>query len=40
MLINNQQNRRKGMILLVIIAFLALFTIMGLTYLLYADARI
>ena len=40
MLINNQQNRRKGMILLVIIAFLALFTIMGLTYLLYADAQL
>ena len=40
MLINSQQNRRKGMILLVIIAFLALFTIMGLTYLLYADAQL
>lgn len=40
MLINNHQNRRKGMILLVIIAFLALFTIMGLTYLLYADAQL
>ncbi|MCY2942587.1 MAG: hypothetical protein NTV50_13085 [Planctomycetota bacterium] len=40
MLISNKQNRRKGMILLVIIAFLALFTIMGLTYLLYADAQL
>jgi len=40
MLINNKQTRRKGMIILVIIAFLALFTIMGLTYLLYADAQL
>lgn len=35
-----KKESRKGMILLVIVAFLALFTIMGITYLLYADSQL
>lgn len=33
-----KKNKRKGMILLVIVAFLAMFTVIGTTYLLVADA--
>jgi len=32
--------RRKGMILLVVVAFLALFSVMGVTYLIYADSQL
>ncbi|MSR31493.1 MAG: hypothetical protein EXR99_08315 [Gemmataceae bacterium] len=40
MLLKSQTDKRRGMILLVIVAFLALFTIMGVTYLLYADSQL
>ena len=39
MIISNS-NERKGMILLVVIAFLAMFTVMGLTYILHADIQL
>ena len=37
-----RQNRlpRKGMILLVVVAFLALFSVMGITYIIYADSQL
>jgi hypothetical protein len=37
-----RQNRlpRKGMILLVVVAFLALFSVMGVTYIIYADSQL
>jgi len=37
-----RQNRlkRKGMILLVVVAFLALFSLMGVTYIIYADSQL
>ena len=39
MIISNTK-KRKGMILLVVVAFLAMFTVMGLTYLLHADNQL
>lgn len=33
-------NRRKGMILLVVVAFLSLFAVMGVTYIIYADSQL
>ena len=39
MIISNNK-KRKGMILLVVVAFLAMFTVMGLTYLLHADNQL
>ena len=39
MIISNT-NKRKGMILLVVVAFLAMFTVMGLTYLVHADNQL
>ena len=40
MLQKSNKVRRKGMILLVVVAFLALFSVMGLTYLIYADSQL
>ena len=40
MIQKNNKVRRKGMILLVVVAFLALFSVMGLTYLIYADSQL
>ena len=40
MIQQNNKVRRKGMILLVVVAFLALFSVMGVTYLIYADSQL
>ena len=40
MIYRNKSLPRKGMILLVVVAFLALFSVMGVTYIIYADSQL
>jgi len=40
MIIANKKKQRNGMILLVVVAFLAMFSVMGLTYIVYSDVQL